>query len=127
MKGILVFVMLLTILPQGGCTKAPPNLSPQATTAWYGTRVIRAMDLLRDTAVDAEKARPQLVSTQTMLQVVRWHRSTLQIVHLAPLGWQRVVMASLDGLEQQIQAEDKPHLVSYINLVRTVLQEIAVP
>lgn len=117
-------------LPTAGCsavTKAPPTLSAQATTAWYGTRVIRVMDLLRDTAIDAAKTKPKpLVSHQTMIQVVTWHRTAIDIVHASPLGWQRAVLAALDGLKNQVQAEDKPMLAMYIALVENTLREVGV-
>ena len=67
-------------LAVAGC-HAPPNLTPQATTAWHGTRVIHAIDVIRDIAIDGAATRPPVVSETTARRVVTWHRSALLTIH----------------------------------------------
>ena len=125
MKSLLL-VGLLFVAP-ACASHVPQHLSPQATTAWYGTRVIRMADLLRDTAHDAARTKPPLVSSQTARQVLLWHSATIDVVHAAPTGWQRAVLSGLDDLKRSIQPEDQPMLTQYIALVESVLKEVAAP
>src|SRR6266550_45349 len=85
---LIICAVSMQALVQSACAaKAPPSLSPEATTAWYGTRVIKALDLLRDSATSAEAAHPQLLSTETTRRIVLYHRAALQTIHDAPAGW----------------------------------------
>lgn len=122
----LILVALLAITPASCSTvpKAPPNLSPQATTAWYGTQVIKVIDLVRDTAVDANKVSPPLLSTNTTRMLVNWHRSALDIVHQAPAGWPNAVVTGLVEVVRNLPETEKTILQPYVTLLITVVQEI---
>src|SRR5689334_5147863 len=95
MKRWLVVLAMALAVSCTSATKAPPNLTPQATTAWYGTQVIKVIDLLRDTAVDANHVTPPLLSTDSTRRLVNWHRSALDVVHQAPAGWPNAVSTGL--------------------------------
>src|SRR5262245_49154609 len=47
----LVLLPIALALGAASCVKAPPNLTPAATRAFYGTQVIHDLDRLREVAV----------------------------------------------------------------------------
>lgn len=120
MRRLVLLVVLSLCL---GCASAPPNLSPAGTAAFHGTRVIKALDLLRDTAVDANNLVPPLVSTDTTRKVVTYHKSAITIIHSTPTGWKATVLTGLDALAAQLPATEKAQLGSYLTLAKTLIQE----
>lgn len=106
------------------CAKAPVALTPQATVAWYGTRVIANLDLLRDTVISANSLTPPLISTDSARKVVLYHRSALLIIHEAPEGWRNTVQTSLDELVKKLPSNERDIVNPYVQLVKTLLQEI---
>lgn len=120
MKTLVLVVCLVSL----GCASAPPNLSPAAHTAFVNTRVIKGLDLLRDTAIDANAQQPPLVSTATTRKVVTYHASTLKILHAAGTGWQPAVLAGLDELLKDVPAKEQALLSPYVALTKTILLEV---
>lgn len=116
---VTIAIILFTV----GCATAPPNLSPFAYQAFYKTQVTKDIDLLRDTAVDANKQVTPLVSTGSMLKIVRWHRSALLIMRAADTGWQDAVSASLDELVKDLPLNDGQMILPYVTLTKTILRE----
>src|SRR5438874_13272896 len=96
-RAVLAFICGLLVgelLFVASCSNnPPPNLSPQARAAWYGTRAIKGLDLLRDTALDANAQMPPLVSTATTRKIVRYHESAITAIHATPMGWVSTVQA----------------------------------
>jgi len=123
MRYLLLVLLLLTFA--GGCaTNAPPNLTPQATKAWQSTQVIKAIDLLRDTAIAAQAATPSMLSEATTRKVVLWHQSALEVAHAAPMGWQKSLLIGLDSLTTPLSSAEKATLAPYVALIETVLKEV---
>lgn len=115
---------LLALIPGTyGCVHAPANLTPQATAAFTNTRVIRGLDLLRDTAVDANHQIPPLVSTTTMLRVVRYHLSAVKTIDALTTDWQMSVRVGLDELLKNLPMRDQVLLGPYIALTNAILTE----
>ena len=107
-----------------GCAKAPPNLTPQATQAWYATQVVKALDLVRDTAVSANALTPPLISTDTTRKVVQYHEDTVSIIQALPSGWQTTVKASLTVFVSSLSDSDKTLLKSYVTVVQDALKAV---
>jgi hypothetical protein len=116
-----VLCALLVLAP--GCAKPPIYLSAQAQAAWRGTRIIHALDVIRDIAIDANASDPPLLNEATTRQVVLVHKSLITIVHEQPAGWQGMVLAGLDGLESLLPAGDMSRLLPYIHIARAALKE----
>ena len=124
---ILTMVLLGVVVAwDSGCigNKAPSTLSPVATAQFYKTRVVKSLDVVRDTAVDANALVPPLVSTPTTRTVVKWHESTLKVIDASAAGWQTAVSTSLDELLKDLPAGDAKVIQPYVALAKTVLQEV---
>lgn len=107
-----------------GCGGVPAPLGPQASVAWRNTRVIKALDLVRDVAVDANAQVPPLVSTEVTRKIVTWHRASLQLIQVSDTGWRPTVAASLEELQKQLPADDRVRLAPYLALAKTLILEV---
>lgn len=122
MKRIILVLCLVSIT---SCVQAPPNLTPQATQAFYKTRAQKALDVIRDTAQDGNAAVPPVVSTATARTITVWHESALKILHDAGAGWQAAVQTSLTELLKDATPEERQLLTPYVTLAKTILAEVA--
>lgn len=116
--------MLLFVLLAAGCAKAPPTLSPSGAAAFNALRVVRVLDLVRDTAIDAHAQTPPLIATEHTRAIVRWHAATLKTIAAVPDGWRATVLAGLVTLEQDLPPDVWAKIAIYVTLVRTVIQEV---
>lgn len=120
-----IVIGLLTLAPMlSACTPPPPNLSPVAQTAFKSTQAIKALDMIRDTAIAAHETTPPLLTEQATGTVVSWHRSTIIVVNSAQSGWEAVTLAALDQLADRLSGSDRAALVPYITLARTIIAEV---
>ena len=117
-------VTLATLSTPACATNASPQLSPEARAAWYGTRVIKALDLFRDTAIDANAQTPPLLSTLATRKIVEYHKSAITVIHGVPGGWKSTVLAGLNEATRTIPYAEWQILVPYINLIKIELQEV---
>lgn len=120
----LLPLLLVGFLALPSCAKAPPNLSPAGAAAFQKTRVIKALDLLRDFAIDGEAATPQIVSTDTTRKIVTAHASILKVMDVAGAGWQQLVSTSLGEVVNNLPAVDRPKVAPYVALVQAILLEV---
>lgn len=118
---IVPFLLLLAV----ACATAPPVLTPQANQAWQNTRVIKGLDLLRDTAIDANAQQPPLISTDVTRKIVTWHQSALRIIQASGSGWASAVRTSLNELTAALPVEDRARLAPYLSLIQSLLNEVA--
>lgn len=117
---VLIIVALLTV----GCAKAPPNLSPAGARDFQNTRVIKTLDLIRDTAQDANAQTPPLVSTNTARTITQWHRSALLIIDATRSGWCVTVKASTAETFKNLDAAAQRLLSPYFSLASTLFNEV---
>lgn len=118
----IVFVLLLATTV--ACTKTPPNLTPQATVAFKGIQAVRALDILRDTAIAANAQTPPLLSEEVTRKVVLYHQATVKTIQSSVSGWQAAALTGLDGLLTSLPPPQRALLEPYTVLIRTVLQEV---
>jgi hypothetical protein len=123
---LLAIIIGFTLLSSASscATHAPATLSPEARTAWYGTRVIKALDVLRDSAIEAQAQTPPLLSEAVTRSIVETHRSLLETIHQAPRGWPATVTAALGELEDGLPPAQRVIVHPYVELTRTFLKEI---
>lgn len=125
----LVLMLLLSgvsgAATQSACAKAPPTLSPAGVSAFNNHRVQRALDIIRDTAQDANAQTPPVLSTDTTRKVTRWHESAITIVHAMVNGWQVLLTTSLDELLKDVPAHERPMLAPYVALAKTVITQVS--
>lgn len=106
------------------CASAPPNLSSRGQAAFQAHRVVKALDALRDVAIDANKQTPPLVSTDITRRVVLMHRGALTAIDQQPVGWQASVVAGLDGLDAALTADERRQLGPFVFLAKTLIGEV---
>ncbi len=129
MKRTLIYFTLSVILGFGagmgavGCIhNAPASLSTQGQSAFYRTRLVKALDVIRDTAVDAEAA--GALSTATTRKVVVAHESLLKVIDVAAAGWKAAVGTGMDELTRDLPPSEAQLLRPYVALIKIVLQEV---
>lgn len=123
-----LIVSLVLILGLVGCASNPTpapsptrDLSASGMAAYNAAKVVQALDLIRDIAIDAEKQTPKVISTDATRKVVLYHQSALKTINAVPGGWKPVVMTGLTELEGQLAAGDKEKLAPYISLLKSLL------
>lgn len=114
----LLILVGLTI----SCASASKNLSPQGIEAFNKTRIIKGLDVIRDTAVDANKTVPPLISTATTRKIVTYHRSSLLIVNAQ--GAKALTTTSLDELVKDLPKSESDLLAPYISLAKVIINEV---
>lgn len=119
------FVLIALLLVTSACVKAPPTLSPAGIAAFNGTRVVKALDILRDVAVDANAQVPPLLSTATTRKVVTYHESALKTIQAAPSGWVPVVQTGLTEVLKDVPPVEQRQLAPYVSLVKTLIAEVS--
>lgn len=117
-------LVLLAFLALPSCASAPPTLGPVAAADFQKTRVIKALDVFRDFAIDAEAAKPQVISTDTTRKVVTYHQATLKILDAAGSDWRSLVATSLDALVPTLPEKDRAKVAPYVALVKALLLEV---
>lgn len=117
--------LILALIISASCSQhVPPNLSPKAQVAWQATRVIHAIDVIRDVAQEGTKTVPPVISVDVATKVTQWHRSALLVIHNTPNGWAPIVDASLSQVFEQLSAPQKLQLGPYVQLARILLKEV---
>jgi hypothetical protein len=124
-KLAIVFALFfaLGLAGQQGCAKAPPQLSPVAVTAFQNLQVAKALDAVRDIAIDANATTPPVLATSTTRAIVSWHKGALQILNARAAGWPAVIATSLDAVVANLQPSERDLLGPYVTLAKTILQE----
>lgn len=123
---VLLVLSLGSMAGTIGCAlsaSAPAELSTEAARAFRNTQIIRGLDLLRDTAVDAHAQ--SLLSEGTTRKVVMFHESTLKIIDATNEGWMEAMKQSLSELAAAIPERERPLLGPYLGLTRTLLKEVS--
>jgi hypothetical protein len=120
-RAITVLTALLAAIALFGCAKAPPTLSPAGAAAFQATRVVKALDVLRDFAIEAEAQNPKVLSTANTRKVVTFHESAVKTIGAVPGGWKPTVTAGLDQLQHDLSAADWQRVAPYVNLIKTLI------
>jgi hypothetical protein len=118
-------VLIAALLVSSACVKAPPTLTPAGVAAFNGTRVVKALDVLRDSAIAANAQVPPLLSTATTRKVVTYHESALKTIQAAPSGWVPTVQAGLTEVGKDLPPAEQQQLGPYLALVQTLIMEVA--
>lgn len=115
-RAILVLALTIT----AACATLPPGHSSEAQTAFKKTQVVHALDVIRDTAIDAEKV--TLLSTDTTRTVVLWHQSALKTIAASEEGWVATVSTGLSGVLDALPKAEREILRPYISLAQALLK-----
>lgn len=121
MKALLISVLLVGLV---GCAKTPPNLTPEANVAFKATQAVKALDLLRDTAITANAQTPPLLSEDDTRKVVQYHQSSVKIIQTSPGGWMPAVNQGLDEVLNNLKPGDRAMFSPYVTLIKTLIAEV---
>ncbi len=116
-------IILGYIVLAAACTPAPPTLSPNAQRDFNNTRMIQALDVLRDGAIAANAQTPPLISTTTTRKIVFYHQTTLKAIDASKSGWKPATQITLFQLmsDPSIPIAEHAVLQPYFNLAKAVL------
>ena len=117
-------MLALAFLLSGCAHNVPPTLSPAAQAAFQKTRVIKGLDLLRDTAIAANAQTPPLLSESTTRRVVLAHQSALRAMQASDVGWVPVVRVAVTGVLEQLPANESALLTPYVSLALSLLNAV---
>lgn len=122
----LTLVLAFTVGCAGSslAPKAPANLTPQVTAAFYATYAIKDLAVVRDFVGDAAQAKVGLISKETALKVINWHEALITAIHASPGGWKVTVNAALTQLPNLIPAADYAKVKPFLSAVTTFISEV---
>lgn len=124
---LYISVFLIALAIGAGASTAcihPKGLSPVGVSAFNKHRVIDVLDLIRNVAVDGEKATPQVVTTPNMLKVVKAHRSILLVIDATDTGWKDATGTALDQLLNDLPKPTADMLRPYVTAAKAIIKEI---
>lgn len=125
---LLVAILMLSVgcssASSIGCRTASPNLSPRGTQAFYNTKVIKALDVMRDVVVLAAEQNPPLIQNNDMRTLVMWHQSAIMIIKTTSAGWQAVVKTSMHETVSNLPSDTQALVRPYVSLIEVLLAEV---
>lgn len=119
---LLALALIMTI--SACASHTPPTLSPAGVAAFNATKVVKALDVLRDTAVAANAQVPPLVTEDSTRAVVTYHRAAVTTIGATPSGWAPTVRIGLDAVAQALSPAERQQLAPYIALLKTLIAKV---
>lgn len=121
MKNLFVIILLIGTF---SCAKdIPPNLSPAGVAAYQGTKVILALDVVRDAAIALADA--NVITRPESVKIVEFHKAAITTVHSAPTGWKATVLTALDSTKNTLSVTAQNQLGHYFDLVKVLINEVS--
>lgn len=122
MKKLILVALLLSVPACAG--NQPPSLTPVGQASVTATQVIKALDVVRDTAVDLNAVQPPILSNKVTLQIVNFHESAVKVILAAPTGWKNTVIAALGQLQSDLSPADYARIAPYVALAQTLIASV---
>lgn len=119
---VLLTAALAGSISLAACATLAPGHSPEAQSAFQKGQIVKALDVIRDTATDANAQTPALLSTETTRKVVKFHQDALNTIKAAKDGWPATVIAAADGVLDQSSPAEKQLLTPYVDLAKALLK-----
>ncbi len=120
----LATVILMVVALACAGNRPTGNLSPTGLASYQAIKVVKALDLVRDVAVEGEKQSPKLISPQVALKVISYHRQVVRTIGAVPTGWKSVAVTGLEQLKTDIPADEWKRLEPFINLLKALYLEV---
>lgn len=102
----------------------PSSLSAGGRRDFQIQRIVKALDLLRDTAVSAAAQEPPLVAFDTRQQIVRYHQSAVRLIAAGLSGWKASVLAGLEDAVANVPTDEREILQIYVTFVKMIISEV---
>lgn len=120
---VLALVSSACAIPASVGGRSTAQLTTPGIVALHGVEVVKALDIVRDTAIDAEAAK--ILPTATVTKIVKWHKAALDIIRSTPGDWKPSVLAGLDVLKKELTPSELsivgPYIESAIFLIKAVI------
>jgi hypothetical protein len=117
----LAAFILFSVIVFAACPTTPPNLSPAGATAFNKTRVVKALDLVRDTAILANAQTPPVLSTDDTRLVVQFHEATVKTLQATDQGWQAAVSTAVTEFSKTLTPAQQHVIAPYLVLLQTLI------
>lgn len=122
MNRIIIAILLFSSI---SCAQnAVPNLSPAGTAAYQGTKVILALDVIRDATIALANVNPPIVRREESVRIVEWHKAAITTIHASPSGWKATVATGLNEVRNNLNPQEKQQLGPYFSLAQTLINEV---
>ena len=118
--GGIAFVACAT--PTSVAGRSTADLTAPGIRALHATEVVKALDIIRDTAIDGEAA--GVVPLATAKAVVTWHTAALRAIAATPNGWKASMLAGLEALKTALPAADAAVFIPYINAAIALIGQV---
>jgi hypothetical protein len=126
MKRLILVVVLVVssacAVPASFGGRSTAQLTAPGVQALHTVEAVKALDLVRDTAIDGEAAK--VIPTDTTALVVKAHKSILIVIRTTPGGWKPAVIATLEQLKKDIPARDATQLGPYIDAAISIIKAV---
>lgn len=123
---MLLLALSLPFLSACG-PKPAPVVNPAVTRAQQALQVVKALDVIRDTAVGAAATQPPLLSPHALQLVLVWHESAVKVIDAVPGGWQAAVLAGLDQLKADLPPAEYARIAIYVAAAQAAIGFATVP
>jgi hypothetical protein len=116
-----VFAAALAI----GCAgNAPASLSPAGVKLWQANQAVLAVNLVQSTAINLNAAVPPLLSERNTRIVGEAANSARRSIEKVPDGWRPTVVATLQQIRDQLDAQGKQAMGAWLDVAATMVKEI---
>lgn len=125
MKRLIIAAALLSTCcaPLGQLNgRSTAQLTTPGISALHAIEVGKGLDIIRDTAVNAETAK--IITTADMLIIVRWHKSAALAIDQSPNGWRPMVLTGLDQLKKDVSLSTLKIVGPYIDASILVIKVV---
>ena len=112
------------------CTKAPPQLPPEAVVAYKANEAIVAIGTIQHVAIELNKvlvcdpACHGLLSDKNTGIVVDAVRKVLLTIQQAPNGWKATALVGLDQIDALLDETGRAKLKAYTAAARATIQAL---
>lgn len=123
------WILVLSLVASSACAipasvggRSTAQLTAPGVQALHIIEITKALDIVRDTAIDADKA--NIVPNATAKLVVVAHKSIIDVMRAAPSGWKAGVLEILAQLRKDIPAADAAHFTPYIDATVSIIKAV---
>jgi hypothetical protein len=124
MKRFLLIALLFTVPVLSSCAANPVPVSPATQAVVAATQVIKALDVVRDTAIDLNATVPPILSTAVTTKIINFHESAVKTIMAVPGGWKSTVLAAIGQLQGSLTPAEFDHIAPYVTLVQTLIASV---
>lgn len=123
MKRLIAISIIFMAFAACGPTSPPNtdparNLSPSGRAAYDATKIVKALDVLRDVAYEGEKQ--HIFSPASALKVIAYHRQVVSTIAAVPDGWKAVALTGLVQLEKDLTTQEWAQIAPFVNLLKAL-------